>query len=69
MQPVADIASGEPVRFKVIPGNVLDVNIPKNTTDDVKLSLGVEICKHVLDAGYANETLSGNTRWEEPRRR
>lgn len=66
---VADIASGEPVRFKVIPGNVLDVNTPKNITDDVKLSLGVEICKYVLDAGYANETLSGNTRWEEPRRR
>ena len=54
---VADIASGEPVWFKVIPGNVLDVNTPKNITDDVKLSPGVEICKYVLDAGYANKTL------------
>ena len=54
---VADIASGEPVWFKAIPGNVLDVNTLKNITDDVKLSLGVEICEYVLDAGYANETL------------
>ncbi len=54
---VADIASGEPVWFKVIPGNVLDVNTLKNITDDVKLSLGVEICEYVLDAGYANEVL------------
>ncbi len=53
----ADIATGEPVWFKIIPGNVLDVNTLKNITDDVKLSLGVEICEYVLDAGYANETL------------
>lgn len=54
---VADICTGEPVWFKVIPGNVLDVNTLKDVTDDVKLSLGVEICEYVLDAGYANEML------------
>lgn len=54
---VADIASGDPVWFKIIPGNVLDVNTLKSITDDVKLSLGVEICEHVLDAGYACEEL------------
>ncbi len=54
---VADIGSGEPVWFKVIPGNVLDVNTLKNIADDVKLSLGVDICEYVLDAGYANEML------------
>lgn len=54
---VADIASGDPVWFKIIPGNVPDVNTLKSITDDVKLSLGVEICEHVLDAGYACEEL------------
>lgn len=54
---VADIASGEPVWFKVIPGNVLDVNTLKNIADDVRLSLGVEICDYVLDAGYCSEDL------------
>ncbi len=54
---VVDIASGEPVWFKIIPGNVLDVNTLKSITDDVKLSLDVEICEHVLDAGYASEDL------------
>lgn len=54
---VADIDTGEPVWFKVIPGNLLDVNTLKDITDDVKLSLGVEICEYVLDAGYANEML------------
>lgn len=54
---VADIESGEPVWFKIIPGNVLDVNTLKNITDDVKLSLDIEICEFVLDAGYANELL------------
>ncbi len=54
---VVDIASGDPVWFKIIPGNVLDVNTLKSITDDVKLSLGVEICEHVLDAGYACESL------------
>ena len=54
---VADIESGEPVWFKIIPGNVLDVNTLKAVTDDVKLSLDVEICEYVLDAGYANEQL------------
>lgn len=54
---VADIATGEPVWFKIIPGNVLDVNTLKDITDDVRLCLDVEICEYVLDAGYANETL------------
>ena len=54
---VVDIASGEPVWFKIIPGNVLDVNTLKSITDDVKISLDVEICEHVLDAGYASEDL------------
>lgn len=54
---VADIDTGEPVWFKIIPGNMLDVNTLKDITDDVKLSLGVEICEYVLDAGYANELL------------
>lgn len=54
---VVDISSGDPVWFNVIPGNVLDVNTLKNITDDVKLSLNVEICEHVLDAGYACEDL------------
>jgi len=54
---VADIETGMPVWFKVIPGNVLDVNTIKDITDDVKVSLEVEICEYVLDAGYASENL------------
>ena len=54
---VADIATGLPVWFKIIPGNVLDVNTLKNVTDDVRTSLDVEICEYVLDAGYASEEL------------
>lgn len=54
---VVDIGTGEPVWFKIIPGNVLDVNTLKDVTDDVRTSLGVDICEYVLDAGYANEVL------------
>ena len=54
---VADIATGLPVWFKIIPGNVLDVNTLKDVTDDVRTSLDVEICEYVLDAGYASEDL------------
>lgn len=54
---VADIGTGLPVWFKVIPGNVVDVNTLKSTVDDVRVSLGVSIVEHVLDAGYACEEL------------
>lgn len=54
---VADIGTGEPVWFKIIPGNVLDVNTLKSITDEVHLDLGVEICEYILDAGYANKEL------------
>ena len=54
---VADIGTGLPVWFKVIPGNVVDVNTLKNTADDVCISLGITIVEHVLDAGYASEDL------------
>lgn len=54
---VVDIGTGLPVWFKIILGNVLDVNTLNNVTDDVRTSLDVEICEYVLDAGYANEDL------------
>lgn len=54
---VVDIETGLPVWFKVIPGNVLDVSTLKDVTDDVKNSLGVEVCQYVLDAGYASQSL------------
>lgn len=54
---VIDIDSGEPVWFKVIPGNVLDVNTLKSVEDDVRITLGIDICEYVLDSGYANSDL------------
>lgn len=54
---VLDKASGLPVWFKTIPGNVTDVNTLKDIADDVKVSIGMEICDYVLDAGYASKSL------------
>lgn len=54
---VLDEASGLPVWYDIIPGNVLDVNTVMRTVNDVADSLGVEIESLVLDAGYVSREL------------
>lgn len=54
---VLDEASGLPVWYDIIPGNVLDVNTVMGTVNDVADSLGVEIESLVLDAGYVSREL------------
>ena len=54
---VLDEASGLPVWYDIIPGNVLDINTVMNVVNDVADSLGIEIDSLVLDAGYVSKEL------------
>lgn len=54
---VLDEASGLPVWYDIIPGNVLDLNTLRNVTEDVRRSLDINIESYVLDAGYVTKEL------------
>lgn len=54
---VLDEASGLPVWYDIIPGNVLDVNTIMKIVNDVADSLSIEIESLVLDAGYVSREL------------
>jgi len=54
---VLDEATGLPVWYDIIPGNVLDINTIMNVVNDVADSLGIVIDSLVLDAGYVSKDL------------
>ncbi len=54
---VLDQASGLPVWYDIIPGNVLDVNNLKDEIMDVEKTLGISIKSMILDAGYSSKEL------------
>lgn len=54
---VLDEATGLPVWYDIIPGNVLDINTVMNVVNDVADSLGIIIESLVLDAGYLSKEL------------
>lgn len=54
---VLDEASGLPVWYDIIPGNVLDINTIMDTINDVADTLDIEIESLVLDAGYVSKEL------------
>ena len=54
---VLDEASGLPVWYDIIPGNVLDINTVMTTVNDVAATLDIEIDSLVLDAGYVSKEL------------
>ena len=54
---VLDEASGLPVWYDIIPGNVLDINTVMTAVNDVAATLDVEIDSLVLDAGYVSKEL------------
>ncbi len=54
---VLDEASGLPVWYDIIPGNVLDINTVMTAIDDVAGALDIEIDSLVLDAGYVSKDL------------
>lgn len=54
---VLDEATGLPVWYDIIPGNVLDINTIMNVVNDVADSLGIIIDSLVLDAGYISKDL------------
>lgn len=54
---VLDEATGLPVWYDIIPGNVLDINTIMNVVNDVADSLGIIIDSLVLDAGYVSKDL------------
>ncbi|MCH4034270.1 MAG: transposase [Lachnospiraceae bacterium] len=56
---VLDEATGLPVWYDIIPGNVLDINTIMNVVNDVADSLGIVIDSLVLDAGYVSKDLVG----------
>lgn len=56
---VLDEATGLPVWYDIIPGNVLDINTIMNVVNDVADSLGIVIDSLVLDAGYISKDLVG----------
>ena len=54
---VLDEATGFPVWYDIIPGNVLDINTVMAVADDVAATLGIGIDSLVLDAGYVSKDL------------
>ena len=56
---VLDEASGLPVWYDIIPGNVLDISTVMTVINDVADSLAIEIDSLVLDAGYVSKELVG----------
>ena len=56
---VLDEATGLPVWYDIIPGNVLDINTVMTIVNDVADTLDIEIDSLVLDAGYVSKELIG----------
>ena len=56
---VLDDATGIPVWYGVIPGNVVDVSTLARVREDVEATLGVTVSSAVLDAGYVTRELVG----------
>ena len=56
---VLDDATGIPVWYDVIPGNVIDVTTLEGVRADVEATLGVTVSSAVLDAGYVSKALVG----------
>lgn len=56
---VLDDASGIPVWYQLIPGNVIDVSTLSSIRQDVEATLGVCVSEAVLDAGYVTRGLIG----------
>lgn len=54
---ILDKATGLPVWYNIIPGNLLDLSTLETVIEDVKESLGIKIEELVLDAGYAKESV------------
>lgn len=54
---VLDDITGLPVWYQLVPGNLMDVSTLKWISEDVRDSLGIEICSVVVDAGYVCEGL------------
>ena len=54
---VLDEASGLPVWYDIIPGNILDINTVMNVLNDIGDSLNITINSLVLDAGYTSKEL------------
>jgi hypothetical protein len=54
---VLDEGTGMPVWYDTIPGNLLDISTIKTVTDDVSVSLDIEVDSLVLDAGYVSREL------------
>ena len=56
---VLDDATGIPVWYGVIPGDVVDVSTLARVREDVEATLGVTVSSAVLDAGYVTRGLVG----------
>jgi len=56
---VLDEATGLPVWYDVIPGNLLDLATTMTLIGDVETSLGIDVDSFVLDAGYVTKELVG----------
>jgi hypothetical protein len=57
---VLDEATGLPVWYDVIPGNLLDLATTMTLIGDVETSLGIDVDSFVLDAGYVTKELVGS---------
>ena len=57
---VLDDATGLPVWYEIVPGNMMDVSTLDWITEDIKTSLGIDICSVVVDAGYVSESMIRN---------
>ncbi|MBD5559009.1 MAG: hypothetical protein HDQ87_01415 [Clostridia bacterium] len=57
---VLDDASGLPIWYSVIPGNLMDMNTLTTITNDVRSTLGIDTASYVLDAGYVSKTVIGH---------
>ena len=56
---VLDEATGKPVWYDIIPGNMLDVNNLRPMLDGVESTLGISVDSLVLDSGYVSKELIG----------
>ena len=54
---VLDEATGLPVWFTLIPGNLLDISTIRGVAKDIEATLDIEMSSVVLDAGYVTKDL------------
>lgn len=52
-----DEATGKPVWYEIIPGNLLDVNSLRPMMEDVESTLDISVDSLILDAGYVSKDL------------